>query len=121
MTLTFERQEPLVDSGGDQAEYQVGESFTARWTARLSDGTWAVVTQAFYMADFEGRRFVESQVEYLCCADPNEPGGSEINANTEYIDHTDDISDDPRVLAEHAVQTTAAEWARFCPSGAPEQ
>ncbi len=121
MTLTFTRREPLVSPAGDQAENQVGDAFDARWAAPLSDGTWAVVTQAFYRVDFQGRRFVESQVEYLWCRDSADPGSSEINANTEYIDHTDDVSDDPRVLAEQVVHTTAEEWARFCPSGAPKQ
>lgn len=116
--LVFERQQPLVGQGGDAAEYQVGDAFNARWTSRLSEG-WAVVTQTFYLADFEGRRFVESQVEYLWCRDPRDPGSSEITSDMRYIDHTADVSDDPRVLAEQAVETTAEEWEHYRPSGAP--
>jgi hypothetical protein len=119
--LVFERREPRVGAGGDAAEYQVGDAFDASWTAQLSDGTWAVVTQTFYLADFEGRRFVESQVEYLWCRDRSAPGGTEFNSNLEYIDHTDDVSDDPRALAEQAINTDAAEWERYRPSGAPAE
>jgi hypothetical protein len=118
--LVFERRKPLVSRGGDAAEYQVGDaSWDARWTVRLSDGTWAVVTQTFYLADFKGRRFVESQVEYLVCTDPADPGGTELASDIQYIDHGDDVSDDPRVLAEQAVDTTAAEWREYRPAGTP--
>ena len=116
--LVFERRMPLVCQCGDAAEYQVGDSWDARWTARLSEG-WAVVTQTFYLAALDGRRFVESQVEYLWCTDPTDPGGTELASDIQYIDHTADVSDDPRVLAEQAVETTAEEWERYRPPSAP--
>ncbi len=118
--LVFERREPLVCKGGDAAEYQVGDSWDARWTARLSEG-WAVVTQTFYLANLKGRRFVESRVEFIWCRDPADPGGTELASDEVWIDHTDDMSDDPRVLAEQAVDSTAAEWERYGPSGAPRK
>lgn len=122
MTLVFERRQPLVFHGTyDAAEYQVGDVFDVRWQAQLSDGTWALVTQAFYLADLDGRRFVESQVEYMWCRDPNDPGTSEINSDVQYVDHTSDVSGDPRVLAEQAVETTPEEWVRYKPCGAPRQ
>ena len=117
--LTFTRQQPLVGAGGDAAEYQVSDAFNARWNGRLSDGTWAVVTQTFYLADFEGRRFVESQVEYLWCRDPSDPGSTELSSDVQYIDHTADVSDHPRLLCEQAVDTVAAEWEQYRPGGAP--
>lgn len=119
-TLVFERRDPLVCKGGDTAEYQVGDAWDARWTARLSEG-WAVVTQTFYLADIKGRQFVESQVEFMWCSDPADPGGTELASDMVYLDHTADMSADPRVLAEQAVEPTAAEWERYGPSGAPRQ
>lgn len=87
----------------------------------VSAPTAAVVTQTFYLADFEGRRFVESQVEYLVCADPADPGSTEIASDMQYLDHADDVSDDPHVLAEQAVDTTAAEWREYRPVGTPAE
>ncbi len=106
--MTWERRYPLVaaagDVGGDQ---QVGEAWDARWVRELDNARWSVVTRAYYVAESdEGRAMVE-RTEYVVCADPADPGSTEVASSEAYATVTK-----AQPLDEAAVQDAAREaWA----------
>jgi hypothetical protein len=81
--MIFTEAEPLGpqvagDTGGD---YQVSEAYDRRWTAKLADGSHAVVDVAFYldsMGDGDKLPKLVRQTEYIQCTDPADPGGTEM-------------------------------------------
>jgi hypothetical protein len=112
------REEPLVGSGGDcGGDIQVSDSFTARWTAPLVDGTFALLTVAFYLAEDDGRTFVECQTEYLHCRDLQDPGGTEIFCDYDYTEvvTVDPAATDLRRVTEEAERPQYGEWADHVP------
>jgi hypothetical protein len=79
------RTDPLVGEGGTcGGDDQISDSYTAQWTAPLSDGTFAVVTSYFYLVERDGRVFIERQDEYLTCRDLAAPGDTEIESEAGY-------------------------------------
>lgn len=123
------RENPAVGNGGDiSPDRQTSEAFDARWTSKLDDGTFAVITRAWYVAKEYGRTYIECQTEYLHCRDLKAPGDTEIFCDYLY----EDLDDEPteamaRKLAEEAEDPEPGEWARHVPNtpdfaikGAPE-
>jgi hypothetical protein len=127
------RVEPLVGQGGDVAPHQISDAYTARWIAHLTDGTFALVTRAYYIAHNDDDSYVphpddqsayarqvpyvERQDEYLVCRDPADPGGTEINpeyVHTE-IESDDPTSEDPRALAAESFEPEDGEWEEHAP------
>lgn len=115
------RVDPLVheaaDAGGDDQISPV--AYEARWQAKLTDGTFALITRYFYVIDRDGRVFVEEQTEYLVCTDPSDPGSTEINAEYTYneVEHDGPINEhtDVKTLAFHAEAPGLDEWDEFAP------
>lgn len=62
------------DVGGDG---QVGEAFEARWWHPLADGTFAVISRYYYVAERGGQLVLEGYTEYLVCASLDDPGSTE--------------------------------------------
>ncbi len=114
----WKRFEPLAGRGGDAAEYQISDAWNAKWAAPLADGSWAVIYRTYYLADYDGRVFVERQDEYLTCADPNHPGGTEHGPGD--LRYAEVDSDDPKREDIHALATESfdpypGEWQTYVP------
>lgn len=129
----WERREPLAAPAGDAAEYQIGDAFGARWTAPLTDGTFALVSRTYYLGQYEegqvhiqgvnpGEVFVERQDEYLVCTDLDDPGGTEINAEYRYeiVESDDPADEDPEALALESFEPEPGEWEQHAPEWARE-
>jgi hypothetical protein len=123
----WQRQLPLVGAGGDcGGDVQVSDAWDARWCKPLTDGTTALVTRSFYIIDESmegvGPFRLERRTEYLICADPADPGGTE-----EWSDYIDEIvaeDVDPcdrggvAAAAADAAEPTDDEWYRHAPQRA---
>jgi hypothetical protein len=114
----WERQDPAVAPAGDVTEYQISDAFSARWTAALTDGTYALINRAYYVVQYDGKPVeLERLDEYLICRDLADPGGTEINS--EYVYVTLESDDPARVntawLAELAPDPALDEWATHAP------
>jgi hypothetical protein len=119
------RVQPLVGNGGDcGGDRQVSEAFDARWTEKLVDKTFALITRSWYVAeDNEGHMYIECQTEYLNCRDLRAPGDTEIYCDYLYerLDDEDLDGEEPteaaaRKLAEEAEDPEPGEWARHLPN-----
>ncbi|WP_159599963.1 hypothetical protein [Agromyces humi] len=75
-------QEWDTNVGGD---IQVGPNFDRRYTRQLDDGTWTVITDSWYAANFaregeEPNYDVINSTEILHCTDPEDAGGTETGS-----------------------------------------
>lgn len=85
--------------GGDG---QVSPAYARCWTAKQADGTYATVTVTFYLfASDAGGGDVKllRETEYLVCADPEDPFGTEKGSDylyetVEAVDPTEDDAHD---------------------------
>jgi hypothetical protein len=126
--VKWTRREPWVHGnnwpGGDN---QVEAGWDCAWWTQLSDGTFAVVTRYYYLAektDADSRRpdeeYVEEQTEYTVCTDWRDPGNTEINSTAEYVELDDPATMDTRQLALDAQEPTSAEWVAYAPESAQQ-
>jgi len=117
----WQRCEPLVSPGGDAAEHQISDAYDTRWYAKLTDGTYALVTRTYYIARLDRRTFVECQNEYLICRDFADPGGTEYGSELVYqeVASSDPSSEDPRLLAAQASAPEPGEWRTHGPRWSP--
>lgn len=112
------RADPAVFAAGDVGgDTQVGDAWSARWVRQLPDGTWGVVDRGYYVADVGEGMYMECQTQYLICADPGDPGSSEIWSDSrydvEYGVHL--VGAAAYRLAETAQGPSEAEWVAVIP------
>jgi hypothetical protein len=116
---TWTRHEPRVAPAGDVGgDHQVSEAFSARWSAPLPCGLFAVVTRSFYATDFRGP-VMDCDTEYAVCRDPQRPGDTEMWSGgtvTHWSNRTDEAS--VRLAAELADPPTVEEWSSAAPQWA---
>lgn len=115
---TWQREQPLVGNGGDPGgDRQVSEAFDARWTAKLADGTIAMITRSWYVAEDDGENYIECQTEYLHCSDQRAPGDTEIHSDYlyEWVDADEPTAVVARQLTEDAEVPEPGEWGRHIP------
>jgi hypothetical protein len=114
------RTDPLVGTSGDcGGDIQVSDSFNACWTAPLDDDTFAMLTTSFYLAEQDGRRFVQCETEYLHCRDLAAPGDTPIFCGYDYTEvevDGDPNKTDLHKLAEQADDPQYGEWADHVPN-----
>jgi hypothetical protein len=86
----WRRVNPSIASGGDVGgDVQATESYSVRFrpVSEPDDGLFAMVTAYFYGAKLHGRCWVQEQVEFLVCSDPQDPGSSEVWSDYRVMDH----------------------------------
>lgn len=119
LASVFERRQPDVYvEKGPRNDWQTSDTTcTARWTVALTDGTYGLVTRAFYTAvDVDARAYVECENEYLICHDPAMPGDTEVASDVVYV--TEVADPDSADLSELAAQAGAPdeeEWQQHAP------
>lgn len=116
------RAEPAAAPGGDGGDNQIGESWNARWFARLSDGNYALITHTFYLADelddegcATGRdEHMAVEIEYRVSASLTDG-----DVASEYLSLRLENPDsmDPREMALNAPDPVAGEWQEHAPHG----
>jgi hypothetical protein len=122
--VTWTRQDPPTHGnnwvGGDR---QIEAGWDARWSTRLSDGSFALVTRYFYRAEkaddggTPNEEYIEEATAYLVCTDLNDPGGTELNSEMVYSElDNDPATTDLEQLARAAQEPETGEW----PANAPE-
>lgn len=90
------------DAGGDE---QAGDSYSVRFTRPDLPGS--LITVSFYASKTGRREYgVTRQVEWLVCADPSDPGGTEIWSDYSY----DEVSPVP-VGSRAEAEALAREFA----------
>lgn len=119
----WQRYEPLAGPAGDASPEQIGDAWNAKWAAPLADGSWAVVYRTYYVARDPDRpgMVLERQDEYLTCADPSDPGGTENGPGDlrfEVLDSLNPLGEDIHSLAEHAFPPMPGEWQTYVPHSA---
>jgi hypothetical protein len=78
------------DSGDVGGDIQATDAASRRWIKPLDDGTYALVTvYAYGTREFSEARDaylydVQEQIEWMRCADWEEPGGTEIDCDYTY-------------------------------------
>jgi hypothetical protein len=90
------------DCGGD---IQRGDSYSVRLVHPDMPGS--LITVAFYAAEYDEcpREFVvQRQVEWLVCADPADPGGTEIWSDYDYSDVSETVMTRRRDASREAKQ-----------------
>ncbi len=100
---------PMGDIGGD---CQVGEAYGARFWHPLTDGRFAVIDRAFYVADHNGRRYVECMTEYVVCRDWQRPFDTEERSDARYTECDGNATEE--------AAKDAAEWGGGVPLGDDE-
>lgn len=112
--MTWQRVEPLVSEAGDVGgDGQVGEAYDAKWVRQMPDGRWSVVYRSYYVSEADGVQTMAEKTDYLVCAAPGDPGGTEVASNDAYAVVTslpplDDAA--VRDAAREAYGPTRAEW-----------
>lgn len=123
----WERRDPwtftAADAGGPDQLSNV--AYESRWSAKLTDNSYGVITRYFYVIDRDGEVFLEEQTEYMWCTDPAHPGDTEIDAEYTYnrVDTGDDVLDHQTDMEEYARDAEAPgldEWRERAPKHAPD-
>lgn len=121
----WQRREPwthtAADAGGPDQISPV--AYDASWWAKLTDGTFALITRSYYVIDRDGRVFLEEQTEYMWCRDLTDPGTSEINAEYTYEEvdtggEQVDEDTDVEAYARDAEAPGLEEWDENAPESA---
>lgn len=114
----WERVEPFAAPAGQVSEYQMGDAYCARWTAPLTDGTFAVVTRSYFIArQNDGQITAQREDEYVVCRDPADPGSTEVAAtyDGDVLESDDPAAEDTYDLAVQSFEPEPSEWQTTAP------
>jgi hypothetical protein len=117
----WQRVDPAAAPAADVCAEQVSDAFNTRWYAPLADGTYAVVTRTYYVADRDGRAQLERDDRYQIVRDPGAPSDTEIESAgvRHQVDSDDPAGEDLEDLATNSFPPDPGEWQIHGPDSEP--